>query len=851
MLSTNAWVAIRVKKFEPLEVVDVRTGNTVDVGSCQCMFPAEEQSLPEFERPHVHYVDGQCAVDGGTSVPIPRSAKCFVVAHSTHLPARLMREIYTPGMVAAFQADTAGNMASVANQLNGFEAKDFYTLRGSFADELVSCWNARLFDDANSLNEWRRVTHGVCGGYEHAQGDKPPRTHTAWNWAMSAIMYFLASKIVASIPPGATVMDVCMGGGGRALMACWLGYDFFGCDIRQGVVDGVSELYRQSLPQLQGRATFVRCDARNVITEARVPLQRHLGKIWFVLGSWEFWKAECSNGGVDKDQPYMSASLERCQTYEHFLDSTKQMLMQCVCCVNPGGVIMLHMPGRIHCPKTKVDHNWIQDLSSYGKNYLGLDTSHRHVAFVNALGNAPMHAVKTFGKRRRLQPQVEYVIIFKKQGYVTPPIQLPGTTKRGVRRVVDEEAVLQQRASFDPLVGVGPNAMIQVRDFDFERGRKKGGWQPAIQLRDMSTSRGSLTQATYGLSWRFEFRKDATNRLKLSLAPTRTGGRPMESEPVGSEPVESELMESELMESEVDTATMESEPVGSELMESEVDTATRVDWQSRLHVREDDGSTKGIHSEAQVLLEALPNNNLENIQAHIVDEHTTTLATYDGRQIVGVAIVDERQTPARITALGVKKSYQHQGCGVHLMDVIKSRVQSLVVEADEVAINWYIHHGFTFEDSAMRVSSEYEELTNAQRSLVWARRRRTLRQRLTVQEAREAEVHATQARGAAQHAYETMSQCRGIDFHKQKVPYRFPGDICGIMKCRLRAQHSAQQHGGGVVYKLRDYHWVFLCNQWYVDEHWRCAVQDHDYCAHFLKEMSSEVEELSEDGQVV
>jgi hypothetical protein len=100
----------------------------------------------------------------------------------------------------------------VANQLNGFEAKDFYTLRGSFADELVSCWNARLFDDANSLNEWRRVTHGVCGGYEHAQGDKPPRTHTAWNWAMSAIMYFLASKIVASIPARAPA--ALRGGGG-------------------------------------------------------------------------------------------------------------------------------------------------------------------------------------------------------------------------------------------------------------------------------------------------------------------------------------------------------------------------------------------------------------------------------------------------------------------------------------------------------------------------------------------------------------------------------------------------------------------------------------------------------------
>lgn len=120
---------------------------------------------------------------------------------------------------------------------------------------------------------------------------------------MSCIMFFLATQILADVPPGATVMDVCMGGGGRALMSCWLGYEFLGCDIRQGVVNGVSALYHELLPRLKGHATFVQGDARTVVHDHRLQVQMHLGKIWFVLGSWEFWKAECSSGrGVDQDR---------------------------------------------------------------------------------------------------------------------------------------------------------------------------------------------------------------------------------------------------------------------------------------------------------------------------------------------------------------------------------------------------------------------------------------------------------------------------------------------------------------------------------------------------------------------
>ena len=77
-----------------------------------------------------------------------------------------MRQIYTPGMVAKFQAEAAQNIASVAIQLNGFEAKDFYEMRSGFSDEIVACWNARLFDDGNSQHEGSLASATVA--YPHS-----------------------------------------------------------------------------------------------------------------------------------------------------------------------------------------------------------------------------------------------------------------------------------------------------------------------------------------------------------------------------------------------------------------------------------------------------------------------------------------------------------------------------------------------------------------------------------------------------------------------------------------------------------------------------------------------------------
>ena len=897
----SAWVPIRVKHLQPLMIVRTDSGKEFYTSSHVCFFPEPET---EGQKPKVALREVQCR-------QLPAGAKAWVVDHQ-NLPARIMRTVHTPGMVRLFLKQDGVHEASIANQLNGFEAKDFFTLRDGISDEIVAAWNARLFNDGRPDHLWRYATTGVCNGYEKASEKLPARTHTAWNWTMSAVMYFLATKIIAHVPPGATVMDVCMGGGGRALMALWLGFDFFGCDIRRGVVDGVTQLYNelQHNNQLIGEGTFVQCDARQLLHSCRKELGKVLGKVWMVIGSWEFWKAESSNGGIDKDEPYMQQALERCATYPDFLVATKKMLLNVASCLNPGGIIMLHMPAKIHCPKTKKDINWIFDLTSYASQALGLDTSHRQVVFVNKLGSAPRHAVSTFAKRRRLQPQTEYVVTFSKRGYNIIAPKFPTTAKNdlGTRRQMTDNEVIQWRASYDPLVGVRPDAYIQLRKYNFESNKSQGSWQGGRTLADLRKegSDSDLTQGNFALSWRFEYPNATTSRRTLAeaamLAHAQSGeeededekddeeddeeGAFLNKQSWGESGEEGDTAQSGEEEDEDDDEDLPYVTGCAVSIAAFLNKLVTVDLSAGDDARLfNDGRSipSCCHHKkvAALVIEAMPENKLDNVIAHIVgcrgtSGTGTTIVTHDGQQVVAVAIVCHADP--EITCFAVAERLRRLGCGRHLMSTLQRRWKRLVVktEPDQSAINFYHAVGFSTMHPPPGQPAQVDEHDLPYVMLQWdpSQFRRSTRLRLSVSAARDNEQQVIHARGTAQRACERLIG-NGWVGRAVSLGYSYPDDISGSFRSGDRAIWNCVKHGGGIVFYLENFHWVCLTNPigevepvhpcvyipketkereshaWYIDDSRKCVVHNHAECCTALEALCpSRVDEVLLNGEV-